>query len=193
MKGITGKVLLITKNSVQLFSSKLSENTNLKCWVLGPSKMRCPGVKQEISLLSIMVPSIVIICHVCYHHFVLNLLLLLNITLIITYYFSYYYLLLSYLNLIITSLQMAKQNHYHGSISCWPLFQFNATVGLGFKQLCFSLLKAIRLKRKTVTDVQIMYHISLCIIHSHHSAHVSLLGKEHRILKKYIPSALGVI
>lgn len=118
------------------------------------------------------------------------------ITLIITYYYSYYYLL-SYLNLLLiwmtTSLQMAKQNHYHGSISCWPLFQFNATVGLGFKQLCFSFLKVIRLKRKTVTDVQIMYHISLCIIHFRHSAHVALLGKEHRILKKYIPSALGVI
>ena len=68
MKGITGKVLLITKNSVQLFSSKLFENTNLKCWVLGPSKLLCPGVKQEISLLSVMVPSIVITCHVSYHH-----------------------------------------------------------------------------------------------------------------------------
>lgn len=121
--------------------------------------MRCPGVKQEISLLSIMVPSIVIICHVCYHHFVLNLLLLL--LLIITH----YYLLLPYLNLIITSLQVAKQNHYHGSISCWPLFNLMLLLVWVFKQLCFSFLKVIRLKRKTVTDVQIMYHISLCIIH----------------------------
>lgn len=132
MMGIIGKVLLMTENSVQLFSSKLFENTNLKCWVLGPSKMQCPGVKQEISLLSVMVPSIVITCHVCYHH-------------------------LLWISIII-SLQVAQQNHYHGSISCWPLFQFNATLVCVLNSLVFNF------RRRSVWTGKLLLMCKLCTV-----------------------------
>lgn len=103
-----------------------------------PFQMRCPGVKQEISA----------VYHGTLHSNHLSCMLppFCSESLIIT---LYYYLLLLLLLLIILSestsylndyfFRWLNRNHYHGSISCWPLFQFNATVGLGFKCFCFSI------------------------------------------------------
>lgn len=61
------KILLIIKNSLQCFSSKLFENANSKCQAHCTSKLCCPRVNGKIFLLSVMVSSKPVLCHVCCH------------------------------------------------------------------------------------------------------------------------------